>query len=107
MIPGANTTTFSGPRGSAFGGTSAATIAEVSPRPPSPLYCPGNSSNELFPVVRSTRNIFDIRFPRRFARAPTRERLNGSAAGHRPRKTVYDGHLDRLDPEEEFPTRSA
>ena len=73
MIPGANTTTLSGPRGSAFGGTSAATIAEVRPRPPSPLYRPGSSSNELFPVVRSTRNIFDIRSPVDSPGAPPRD----------------------------------
>jgi hypothetical protein len=73
MIPGANTTTFSGPRGSAFGGTSDATIAEVRPRPPSPLYRPESSSNALFPVVRSTCNILAIRSLRRFARgAPAR-----------------------------------
>jgi hypothetical protein len=64
MIPGANTTTFSGPRKSAFGGTSDATIAEVRPRPPSPEYRSGISSQELFLDVRSTRSIFAIEIPR-------------------------------------------
>ena len=88
MIPGAKTTTFSGPRGSAFGGTSDATIAEVRPRPPSPEYRCGISSQELFLDVRSTRRIFAIGIPRsrkyshydNSRRAPEVERLPPSVA---------------------------
>src|SRR5659263_450851 len=59
-VPGAMTSLFSGPSGSAFGGTSAKTIASVSARPPQRDQPLGNGSSLTDRSLMLTRRIFFI-----------------------------------------------